>query len=169
MSELDRNDLFVKKAKVNQIRNGIYSFIKYFRNDLNKSKEETQKILHEMGKNIAQSFFKYWQPENDDPLKIMREIHRVVFKTSAKVREKDDYIIVVNRSCPFCKYPRDVDLSGCEIIVGFIVEYFNLLSFKTYKDQETGKELPLPKLEGKVTASRIFQEKPFCQNVYKKV
>ena len=159
LSELDRNDLFKKKAKVNQIRNGIYSFISYFRDDLNKSVDETRDILREMGKNSAKSFYNYWKPESDDTLKIMREIHRVVFKTSANVREKDEYIVVINRSCPFCKYPRDVDLSGCEIIVGFIVEYFNLCS-------STNTELNIPKLEGKVTKSRIYEEK-FCQNIYK--
>jgi predicted hydrocarbon binding protein len=159
MSELDRTNLFEKKAKINQIRNGIYSFITYFRKKLNKSQEETREMLHRMGKNIAKSFYNYWQPkQEEDYLKIMREVHRVVFKTSAKVREKDGYIIVINRGCPFCKYPRDADLAGCEIMVGFVVEYFNLLS--------ADSDYTVPRLEGKVTKSQIFDEK-FCQNVYK--
>ncbi|MHA1751082.1 MAG: hypothetical protein ACTSYZ_01810 [Candidatus Helarchaeota archaeon] len=169
MSQTGRNGLFIKKAKVNQIRNGLYGFISYFRNELGKSTEETKEILHEMGKNIAISFYNIWKPENTDPLKLMREIHRVVFKTSAKVREKDNYIIVVNRSCPFCKYPRDVDVAGCEIIIGFVSEFFNLMSSKTYIDPETNEEKHVPHLAGKVTTSRIFQEKPYCQNVYKKI
>ncbi|MBD3230071.1 MAG: hypothetical protein GF329_17970 [Candidatus Lokiarchaeota archaeon] len=159
MAELDRTDLFQKKAKVNQIRNGIYIFISYFRNKLNKSVEETREILRNMGKNIAKSFYKYWKPKNDEnPLKIMREVYREVFKTSAKVREKDEYIVVIDRSCPFCKYEREVDLAGCELIVGFIVEFFNHLA--------SDSDYTAPKLEGKVTKSKIFDEK-YCQNVYK--
>ncbi|MHA1230700.1 MAG: hypothetical protein ACTSRP_09630 [Candidatus Helarchaeota archaeon] len=167
MKNQERIELFNKKAKVNQIRNGIYSFISFFRNELGKSTDETRDILHEMGRNIAKSFKNYWEPENTEPLKMMREIYRVVFKSSAKVREKDGYIVVVNRGCPFCKYPRDADLAGCEIIVGFIEEFFNLMSNKSYVDPETGNEKKVPKLQGKVTASKIFQEKPYCQNVYK--
>jgi len=165
----ERVKLFNKKAKVNQIRNGIYSFIAYFRNDLNKSTEETRNILQEMGKNIAKTFYNYWKPQNEEPLKIIREIHRVVFKTAAKVREKDNYIIVTNRSCPFCKYKRPVDVAGCELIIGFIIQYFEFLKGKKYVDSISGEELTIPQLQGKVTVSKIFGEKPYCQNVYKKL
>ena len=169
MPELNRTDLFQKKAKVNQIRNGVYSFISYFRKDLNKSADDTRKIIQNMGKNIAKSFFNYWKPENTEPLRIIREIYRTVFSGSVNVREKDGYIVVIDRNCPFCKYTRDVDISGCELILGFITQYFDLLSSKKYIDPATGTEMNIPKLEGKITASKIFSEKNFCQTVYKKI
>ena len=157
MSET-RADLLNKKFKVNQIRNAVYAYIKYLKTEMGKSKDEITELLKKMGRNIGLTYANYWKPDFKDELDLMREIHRTVFRTAARVRQTDSEISVVSRSCPLCKYRREnIDVSGHNIIIGFIETFFEILS----------KENPqLPKIKGISEASRIFGDKK-CQYKFK--
>lgn len=154
-----RAEILNKKFKVNQIRNGVYAYVKVLM-ERNIPDEEIIAKMKEMGHKIANTYANYWKPSFKDDLDLMREIHRSVFKTAARVREKDSEIDVTSRSCPLCKYPREgIKASGCNIIIGFIETMYEILS----------KESPdLPKLEGTVETSRIFGEK-LCKYKFKRV
>ena len=151
-----RADIFNKKFKVNQIRNALYFYITHLESDLNKSREETTKILKRMGQKIALTYANYWRPEYRDSLDLMRVIHRTVFKTAARVRDEEGKISVISRSCPLCKYNREIDVPGHYIIVGFIEAFYELLS----KDDAN-----LPLIDGTSEATRIHGEKK-CKYVF---
>lgn len=153
-----RANLLNKKFKVNQIRNGIYWYINYLKVDKNIGTVDIIGKLREMGKKIALTYINYWKPKYKDTIDLMRVIHRTVFKTAARVRESDSEIVVISRSCPLCKYRREnIDVPGCNILVGFIEKFYELLS----KDNPD-----LPKIEGTIETSRIFGEKK-CKYTFK--
>jgi len=155
----NRADILNKKFKVNQIRNGIYWYIQVLK-DRNLSTVDIISKLKEMGHKIALTYINYWKPDYKDELDLMRDIHRTVFKTAARVREKDDQITVTSRSCPLCKYRREgIETPGCNIIVGFIETIYQTLA----KDNPE-----LPKVEGSIETSRIYGEK-YCKYNFEKV
>ncbi len=154
----NRADLLNKKFKVNQIRNGIYWYINYLKVDKKVQTVDIIEKLREMGRRIASTYANYWKPEYKDALDLMREIHRTVFKTAARVRQNDSEIVVISRSCPLCKYRREnIDTPGCNILVGFLEKFYAILS----KDNPE-----VPKLEGTVDTSRIFGEK-YCKYTFR--
>jgi hypothetical protein len=154
----NRSDILNKKFKVNQIRNAIYAYIKVLKERELPTADIITK-LKEMGRNIANTYINYWKPDFKDALDLMREIHRTVFKTAARVREKEAKINVVSRSCPLCKYKRDeIEVPGCNIIVGFIEAMYEMLA----------EGASLPKVEGTVETSRIFGEK-YCKYSFNKI
>ncbi|MHA1267283.1 MAG: hypothetical protein ACTSRS_18745 [Candidatus Helarchaeota archaeon] len=155
----NRSAVLNKKFKVNQIRNAIYAYIKVL-NERNIPTNEIVEKLKIMGHQIAKTYIRYWKPEFKDELDLMREIHRSVFKTAARVRTKDSEIDVTSRSCPLCKYKREgIEVSGCNIIVGFIESMYELLSEETPE---------LSKVKGTVETSRIFGDK-YCKYTFKKL
>ena len=93
----NRADILNKKFKVNQIRNGIYWYIQVLK-ERNISTVDIIAKLKQMGKNIASTYKNYWKPDYKDDLDLMRDIHRTVFKTAARVREKDAQITVTSQS-----------------------------------------------------------------------
>ncbi len=158
MSQETRADILNKKFKVNQIRNAIYHYIEHIEKDLNKSKEEVINILKQMGRKMALTYVNYWKPDYTDTLNLMREVHRGVFKTAAKVRQKDETTISVeSRSCPLCKYPRELDVAGHNIIIGFIEAIYEYIS---------KKDPNIPKINGTSMNSRIFGDK-LCEYHFK--
>ena len=147
MSKVGRADLLNKKFKVNQIRNAIYAYIDILGIDKNKKPEEIIKLLKEMGRKIALTYSNYWKPEFKNSLDLMREIHRTVFKTAARVRQNDSEISVISRSCPFCKYSREnIEVPGHFILLGFIETLYELIS----KENSS-----IPKIRGISITSRI--------------
>ena len=155
----NRAAILNKKFKVNQIRNGIYAYIQVLK-ERNISTVDIIAKLKEMGHKIALTYINYWKPNYKDELDLMRDIHRSVFKTAAKVREKDAQIIVTSRRCPLCKYQREgIETPECNIIVGFIETIYQTLA-------QNNPELP--KVEGVVETSRIFGEK-YCKYNFERV
>ncbi|MFX1293586.1 MAG: hypothetical protein ACFFD2_01820 [Promethearchaeota archaeon] len=151
MSEKSRATILNKKFKVNQIRNAIYCYINHLKSDLKKSKDETTKILKEIGHKIALTYANYWKPKYKNSLDLMREIHRTIFRTAARVRQENSKISVISRSCPLCKYRREnIDVPGHNIIIGFIETFYEILA---------KEDANLLKLEGTSETSRIFGEK----------
>jgi len=154
-----RADLMKKKFKINQLRNAVYDYIKYLKVDKGVITVDILTILKEMGHRIAATYANYWKPTGmKDALDLMREIHRTVFKTAARVRfESDTKISVVSRSCPLCRYQYEqIDVAGCNLIVGFIETFFEIQS-KTDPN--------IPRLEGTVETSRTFGES-YCKYTF---
>ncbi|HUX98365.1 MAG TPA: hypothetical protein VMV49_02310 [Candidatus Deferrimicrobium sp.] len=154
----NRKDLMNKKFKVNQIRNAIYAYINYLKIDKQISKDVITQKLKEMGNKIALTYMNYWNPEYKDALDLMREVHRSVFKTAARVRQTESEIAVTSRSCPLCKYKREnIETPGCNILVGFIETLYDIIA---------KKNPAIPQIEGIIETSKIFGEK-YCQYNFK--
>jgi hypothetical protein len=154
-----RADLMKKKFKINQLRNAVYDYINYLKIDKQVGSGDILNLLKQMGHRIATTYANYWKPTGmKDALDFMREIHRTVFKTAARVRqESDSQISVVSRSCPLCRYKyENLDVAGCNLIVGFIETFFEIQS-KTDPN--------LPRLEGTVETSRTFGES-YCKYTF---
>jgi len=150
-----RAALMNKKFKINQLRNAIYDYISYLKVDKNVITVEILSILKEWGHKIALTYANHWKPKDiKDALDLMREIHRTVFKTAARVRQADSQILVISRSCPLCRYPKEnIDVAGCNIIVGFIETFFEI---------QAESNPQIPRLEGTVETSRTFGEN-YCK------
>jgi len=154
-----RAALMKKNFKINQLRNAVYDYIKYLKVDKNVIAVDILNILKEMGHRIATTYANYWKPTGmKDALDLMREIHRTVFKTAARVRlEPDSQISVISRSCPLCRYPyENIEVAGCNLIVGFIETFFEV---------QSKADPNIPRLEGTVETSRTFGES-YCKYTF---
>lgn len=149
MSYGTRTDLMKKKFKINQLRNAVYDYINYLKVDKKVIAVDILNMLKEMGHRIAMTYAIYWKPTGiKDGLDLMREIHRTVFKTAARVRQEDSKISVVSHSCPLCRYPyENIDVAGCNLMVGFIETFFEI---------QSKADPNIPRLEGTVETSRTF-------------
>ncbi len=154
-----RAALMQKKFKINQLRNAVYDYINYLKVDKNVITVDILNILKDMGHRIAETYANYWKPTGvKDALDLMRDIHRTVFKTAARVRsEPDSQISVISRSCPLCRYPYEhIEVAGCNLIVGFIETFFEI---------QSKSDPNIPRLEGTVETSRTFGES-YCKYTF---
>jgi hypothetical protein len=151
-------DLLKKNFKVNQIRNAVFAYVRYLKVDKKKQKEEIAALLKEMGHKIALTYAQYWKPTFKDSLDLLRDIHRSVFKTAARVRQTDSEISVVSHGCPLDKYHyEDIDVAGDNIIIGFIETFFEILA-------QSHPELP--KIKGTSKTSRTLGDNK-CEYSFK--
>ncbi|MFO7796562.1 MAG: hypothetical protein ACQERB_01520 [Promethearchaeati archaeon] len=128
----NRSDLLLADATMNQLRNAIYHLARFLnRNGVQNLKER----LRQMGRNISKTYMKYWMPVDNVNFNNIREviatIYKEVLKTSVSVElnEVEQLIIVNDSNCPLCKYEYDdVDVAGCEIILGMISEFINMIN-----------------------------------------
>ncbi|TXT65887.1 MAG: hypothetical protein BAJALOKI3v1_60026 [Promethearchaeota archaeon] len=127
-----RNDLLLADATMNQLRNAIYHLARFMnKNGVDNLKER----LREMGKNISKTYLKYWSPTETVNLDNVREVIATIYNkilqssVSVELNEAENLVVVHDSSCPLCKYQYDdIHIAGCEIILGMISEYINLIN-----------------------------------------
>jgi len=159
-----RNDLTEGIATMNQIRNAIYHLVRFMeKNGVTDSIER----MRRMGKNIARSYINYWKPTDNVSMNNIKDVlttiyHRILNSTiSIEINEVDNLIIIRDNNCALCKYHyEDIEISGCEIIMGLISEYINLIS------KNSKKEFPLFLEPYKIIESRAFGNNA-CVQLYK--
>jgi len=128
----NRSDLLLADATMNQLRNAIYHLARFLnRNGVDNLKER----LRQMGRNISKTYMKYWIPVDNVNLNNIREVIVTIYKNilkssvSVELNEVEQLIIVNDSNCPLCKYQyNDVEVAGCEIILGMISEFINMIN-----------------------------------------
>ncbi|MHA1378022.1 MAG: hypothetical protein ACTSRG_06535 [Candidatus Helarchaeota archaeon] len=143
---MNEESLLGGTVAINQFRNSIYELIVALKTEKKYELEEIVSILKEMGKNIANIYFKFWKTKSNGLEHELKEIYQSVFGKKVKITIEQNKILVSQKNCPFCKYVRDdAGVAGCNIIVGLIEQY--------------SEDFKIKKLKGSVISSKTLGEK----------
>jgi predicted hydrocarbon binding protein len=128
-------DMLQAEATMNQMRNAIYHLARFMEKF---SKKDIAERLRRMGQNIAKTLFNYWKPVNIVTISNLKDVVSTIYQkilfSSVAVEIRDDILRVKDNDCAFCKYHyEDINIAGCEILLGFVSEFISLIS-KRSKD-----------------------------------
>lgn len=132
-SRVDRSQLVLSEATMNQSRNMIYHLIRFMKkNDVADVKQR----LREMGKNLARTFYKYWKPIDNVNLSNVKDVIATIYKkvlnssVAIELDEMQQIIRIRDSKCALCKYHyEDVgNFAGCEILLGIVSEFILLIN-----------------------------------------
>ncbi|GAG98836.1 unnamed protein product [marine sediment metagenome] len=159
-----RADLTETDVTMNQMRNAVYELARFMRKN---GMTDLIIKLRKMGRNIANTYIRYWKPTdqvNKSNLKdVITTIYQKILNSSVSIEIVDDekLIKVQDQKCSLCKYQYDdVEIAGCEIIIGMVSEIINLIN-------EEDKDISSVLLEPlEVSESRAYGNK-VCLQVYK--
>jgi len=159
-----REELVLSEACLNQLRNAIYHLERFMQ--INKI-EDIRNRLRRMGKNIAQTYIKYWKPINSVTLDNVKDVLATFYKNilnSGVTIELDDLaqnISVKDNNCALCKYHfEDINEAGCEIVLAMMAEFINIINSES---KEPSKVILQP---FEVSESRSLGHKS-CVHYYK--
>jgi len=128
-----RKDLIQTEAAMNQMRNSVYYLARFMEKN---GATNTIERMRRMGQNIARTYVKYWQPKihnvNINNVKdVITTIYQKILNSTISIESNDvdKLLIVKDNDCALCKYRySDVEISGCEIIIGMVSEIVNLIN-----------------------------------------
>ncbi|MBY9005426.1 MAG: hypothetical protein KGD63_01580 [Candidatus Lokiarchaeota archaeon] len=127
-----RNELLLADAAINQLRNAIYHLARFM---VKNGKDDLKERLQRMGKNIARTYIKYWNPAERIDINNIKDviitIYKKVLKSSVSVdlEDNDKLLLINDLDCALCKYKYDdIQIAGCEILLGFISEFINIIN-----------------------------------------
>ncbi|MGV9171199.1 MAG: hypothetical protein ACOC44_03135 [Promethearchaeia archaeon] len=132
MSNYSRKELLDAEATMNQLRNMVTHLQRF----MNKSGvEDIPERYRRMGKNMAETYVKYWKPIESVRLANIRDVMTTIYKKivnskiDVSINEKERLITVVDSNCSLCKYQfEDILIAGCEIILGLVSELINSIN-----------------------------------------
>lgn len=152
------------ETTMNQMRNSLYILVRFMKKNGIKDLEEN---FRRMGKNIARTFIKYWQPTEIVTIKNLKDVITTIYQKvlnssiSVEINDTEDLVIVQDYKCALCKYQYDdVEIAGCEILLGMVSEFISLIN----KESNDSKSLYLEPYE--VKESRAYGNKS-CIQLYK--
>lgn len=159
-----RNELIETEATMNQMRNAIFHLARLMqRNGIQNSKDH----LRRMGQNIAKTYINYWKPTDVINLANLKDVITTIYQKilnsaiSIQINEIEKSINVQDYRCALCKYHyKDVEIAGCEILLGLVSEFINLINNESYEPSSIFLE-PYEVLE-----SRAYGNKK-CIQVFK--
>jgi predicted hydrocarbon binding protein len=135
-----RNDLRLAEATMNQLRNAIYHLARFL---LNNGVTDLKERLRQMGRNIAKTYYNYWNPVETVSLTNIREVIATIYKevlkssVSVEINDLEQLIIVNDSNCALCKYHyEDIEIAGCEILLGLIPEYINQINMNSNQNSD---------------------------------
>ena len=106
------------------------------KNGINDSKGN----LRRMGQNIAKTYINYWKPVNIVTINNVKDVISTIYQkvlnsvVSIDINESEREIKVQDYKCALCKYRySDVEIAGCEILLGFISEFISLINKESYE------------------------------------
>ena len=159
-----RKELIQTETTMNQMRNSLYILVRFMKKNAIKDPEEN---FRRMGKNIARTFIKYWQPTEIVTIKNLKDVITTIYQKvlnssiSVEINDTEDLVIVQDYKCALCKYQYDdVEIAGCEILLGMVSEFISLIN----KESNDSKSLYLEPYE--VKESRAYGNKS-CMQLYK--
>ncbi|MFX1306503.1 MAG: hypothetical protein ACFE91_06215 [Promethearchaeota archaeon] len=131
-----RKELIATDATMNQMRNAVYILVRLMeKNGIKDPKEQ----LRKMGRNIARTYINYWKPSEVITLKNLKDVITTIYQKvlnstiSIEINELEKEIIVQDFKCALCKYHYDdLEIAGCEILLGMISEFISLINQKSY-------------------------------------
>ncbi|MBY8983733.1 MAG: hypothetical protein KGD65_01550 [Candidatus Lokiarchaeota archaeon] len=159
-----RADLTQTDVTMNQMRNAVYELARFMGKngvtDLNIK-------LRKMGKNIARTYIRYWKPTDRVKISNLKDVITTIYQkilnssVSIEIVDNEKLIKVQDQKCALCKYQYDdVEIAGCEIILGMVSEIINLIN-------EEGKDISSVFIEPlEVSESQAYGNK-VCIQVYK--
>jgi len=158
-----RADLTQTDATMNQMRNTVYELARFMgKNGIADLKDK----LRKMGKNIAKTYIRYWKPTDEVNISNLKDVITTIYQkilnssVSIELFNVEKLIKVQDYKCALCKYQYDdVEIAGCEIILGMISEIINLIN----KDVKNESSVFIEPFE--VAESRAFGNK-VCIQVY---
>lgn len=126
---------------------GLLTTVKYALPDViaflisKRGTEQAEKDLIDIGKMIAERMLIIWKPQNNDPIKLLKEIKKKFFKKTKepkgkvleKYRDGPSKILIRDRDCPVCPEKgkgEEVEVSEihyCTAISGFVEAVLNYL------------------------------------------
>lgn len=126
-------EILQAEATMNQMRNAIYHLARFM--EQNGKTDQIQR-LRRMGRNIARTIFNYWTPIHIVTVvnvkDVISTIYKKILQSSITIELKDDLITVKDNNCALCKYHyEDLNIAGCEIILGLVSELISLISKKS--------------------------------------
>jgi hypothetical protein len=159
-----RADLTQTDATMNQMRNAVYELARFMeRNgmaDLNIK-------LRKMGSNIARTYIRYWKPTDQVNFSNLKDVITTIYQkilnssVSIEVVDTENLVKVKDYKCALCKYQYDdIEIAGCEIIIGMVSEFINLIKEET-KDNSSVFIEPVEVLESRAYGNKV------CTQVYK--
>ncbi|GAH47166.1 unnamed protein product [marine sediment metagenome] len=159
-----RADLTQTDATMNQMRNAVYEIARL----MGKNGVADLKVkLRKMGKNIANTYIRYWKPTDQVNISNLKDVITTIYQKilnssiSIEIVDIENLVKVQDHKCALCKYQYDdVEIAGCEIIIGMVSEIINLIN-REVKDVSTVFIEPF-----EVAESRAYGNKS-CIQVYK--
>ncbi len=156
-----RKELIETEATMNQMRNAVFHLARLMeKNGIKNSKER----LRRMGQNIAKTYIDYWKPTEIITLSNLKDVITTIYQkilnssVSIEINENERIIKVRDYNCALCKYHyEDVEIAGCEILLGLVSEVINLIS----KEGNNSTQLLLDPYE--VIESRAYGNKACIQ------
>ncbi|MBD3254461.1 MAG: hypothetical protein GF383_05175 [Candidatus Lokiarchaeota archaeon] len=128
--EYTKADIFQAEAVMNQMRNAIYHLARFMKANKRTNVEER---LRQMGRNIAKTMSNYWQPVDKVTLSNLKDflttVYQKILNSNISIEVQDNLLTVVDNKCALCKYHyEDIEIAGCEIILGLVCELVDLIN-----------------------------------------
>jgi len=159
-----RKDLTQTEATMNQMRNSVYELTRFMKKNGNIDLKST---LRRMGQNLARTYIHYWKPTDKVKITNLKDVITTIYKKilnssiSIEINDTESIVKVQDYKCALCKYQYDdIDIAGCEIILGMVSEFVSLISRETL-DSSSIFLKPY-----NVEESRVFGNKA-CIQLYK--
>ncbi len=159
-----RKELIQTETTMNQMRNSLYSLVRFMKKNGIK---ETGNIFRRMGENIAKTFIKYWQPTEIVTILNLKDVITTIYQKvlnssiSIEINDAENLVIVQDYKCALCKYHYDdVEVAGCEILLGMVSGFVSLIS----KKSNDSNSLFLEPYE--IKESRVYGDKS-CIQIFK--
>lgn len=127
-----RHDLIQVEATMNQMRNGIYHLARF----MNKNGvTDINNRLRRMGQNMGRTIYNYWKSIELINLSNIKDVMSTIYQkilgssVTTELHANENKIITTDYKCALCKYQyEDINVSGCEIIMGMVSEIINQVS-----------------------------------------
>lgn len=127
-----RHDLINVEATMNQMRNQIYHLARFMnKNGVNDINDR----LRRMGRNMGKTINSYWKSIELVSLSNVKDVMSTIYQkilsssVTTEINESQGKITTTDNKCALCKYKyEDIDVSGCEIIMGMVSEIINQIS-----------------------------------------
>ncbi len=143
MSNHSRAQLLGAEATLNQVRNAMYFLVRFMDK---KGVKDVSARFQRMGRRIASTYVNYWKPTESVNLSNIKDVIATIYKNMfgsniiVEINESEKHIIIKDTKCSMCKYKYDdVDIAGCEVLLGLVSEFINLIN----KDSKSSAPLLL--------------------------
>lgn len=127
-----RKDLTQTEATMNQMRNSVYELTRFMKKN---GILDLKSTLRRMGQNLARTYIHYWKPTDTVKITNLKDVITTIYQKilnssiSIEINDTESMVKVQDYKCALCKYQYDdIDIAGCEIILGMVSEFVSLIS-----------------------------------------
>ena len=120
------------EATMNQMRNSVYELTRFMKKN---GILDLKSTLRRMGQNLARTYIHYWKPTDTVKITNLKDVITTIYQKilnssiSIEINDTESMVKVQDYKCALCKYQYDdIDIAGCEIILGMVSEFVSLIS-----------------------------------------